>query len=113
MIVAAPLANGVLGEKAPAGERLARIENLGRGAGDRIDETACKGRDAAELLDEVEGSPLAGQEQIHRAFDGRNYGPAGDGISIVHFSFDPKLRREMAEHQLHRGQAGDNARGTG
>ncbi len=62
VIGAAPRAHGVLLEHAPAGERLAGVEDLGAGALHRVDVARGDRRDAGQVLHEIQSDALGRQQ---------------------------------------------------
>ena len=60
MIASAPAGDGVFLEAPPAGRGLARVENLGARATNRLDELRGERGDAGEALNKIEGGALGG-----------------------------------------------------
>ena len=72
VVCAAAGADGVLFQPPPTGERFAGIEDDGLRAGHRVDELSRQGGDAAQVHQEVESRPLAGQQRPQRPRDRRD-----------------------------------------
>ena len=86
MILSAATSNRVFFELAPTGKGFARVENAGLSSRGEIDEAAGGGRDAAEVLDEIEGDTFGFQNGAGVAANGKKggaffkFGAVGGGL---------------------------------
>ena len=91
------------------GRRLARVEDRGAGALDRVDVAAGQRRDPGEPREEVQRRALAGED---RALGPGHAGDGGAGVHgrpFVDERLEAELRIERAEHRLGDPEPADDA----
>ena len=113
MIRAATAADGVLLQHAEAGSGLAGIEDLGAGPGDGIDVAAGLGGDAGELLDEVEGAALGGEDGGGGTADFEDGVAFLQGGAVLIYCGEDQGNVCLAEDLLGNGESGEDARFLG
>src|SRR4029450_7695946 len=67
----------------PAGEGLARVQDLGRGAADGLEELVGEGGDSGKVLKKIQGDPFGGQNRSGLAFDRKNGISLGNLITVL------------------------------
>jgi hypothetical protein len=101
---------GVFLERAQAGEGLAGVEKHRAGARDRLDIAPGEGGDAGEVLDDVEGGALGGEQRPGAPAKAKEIGARFDRIAVANERFDLHPGIERAEEGLGDRQAGGDDR---
>src|SRR5207247_8767649 len=99
MVLPASALDGVLLEKAHAGDGLARIENRAAGAVDRVDEPARERGDARQVLHEVERRALGLEDAAGIADHLRARRPRLDLRAVGHELPEPERGIGFAERE--------------
>src|SRR5262249_13161144 len=83
VVLAAAAADGVFGQQPPAGQRLARVEDLARQAGHGVHVAARQRRDAAEVLKAIERGAFGGEDAAHTARYAGDFVTGLQGFAIL------------------------------
>lgn len=108
MILCAAATNGIFFQCAPAGGRLACVENRGARSGDSFHKVLGERCDAGKALDEIQGHTLGGEQCSRASFDPQQGGVAVCSCAIAHALLNTRRVRHLLKRGLGELQSAHN-----
>jgi len=108
VVVAAATGDRVLLRQAQARQRLAGIQQLDLGIGDKVGQIASAGGHPGQQLQEVQRAAFASEQRTGRSFEVKQRLVGQHSLAVSHLPVHGDPWIQLAEHRVHPGGAGDD-----